>query len=796
LAQVIHSQSNVAGQHQLNPSSTMLGLVVVALSLVAPSSSVASTLTTGQAALHSALRQLQTEYKNVQHPKADDVVLKSGTKLSHAEFEQDISNLFKIGSLGLSKEELAATPFGTSVKKIQAVIEDDMIPKVMSAHSTEQKELTKLAKELHECHDVKNMQWKVALPKDIAYKKTWSPKHKTCRQTEAGLSSDRTNCWEDEADKRRVMELKCKAFAIISAKYSNQNQNKVIVTKGGSEAAESYIKRISSTICGQTGGGGRGGFGKKGFLDEFIKYKLDCEDATRKHAAQKRKCQGIDIQYSNQKKACNNLQDQMDFAACGYAVDIKDSCEEYAECYKGRWEAYKIAETYQKGCKKGAKFCDKEKDVSGNELDRKAEWKGLKKMQCLVVAFTDGKVEAAEITKCKNGVHNTTHLIIKYPVIKVQDKCEVPKTYPSTAEYKTAEFAPLPALAKGKTDANECTGVAEISTMPASGSPSTCKCERITMNGPYSPGPVVKCVDCHDTRRTQDKNSCPEGTKLFSPRSRADWKSFISSAQPLRAPNWIIDVTRPQNGCGGCTGNAMNSGNTRQSTWTTQDNSPWWLRSTRYSEPNGDYHSNCYLDLWHAPKNSDSVTWNDGSCSYHAKSYYCQLMQVSTSPKSGSPKGCLCTMIALTGSYSAKTLLRCKGCLDVHKSTQKNSCPKGTKIFAPASRADWKTFLGSAGPLRSPHWIIDVTRPQNGCGGCTRFTMNSATAPQATWKTADGAPWWLRSSRYNEPNGDYNGNCYLDLWQTPANENGVTWNDGRCNYHANSYYCQLAAKKR
>ena len=470
----------------------------------------------------------------------------------------------------------------------------------------------------------------------------------------------------------------------------------------------------------------------------------------------------------------------MDFAACGYAVDIKDSCEEYAECYKGRKDAYMLEEAVVKGCKLPAKYCPKElanKDgvVTGNEKDRKAEWVGLKKMKCLVDAFGDGKVESAEITKCKNGNHSTTHLIIKYPTIKDMDKCEVPKLYPSTAEYKKTEFAPLPALAKGKSDANECTGVAEISTKPATGSPSTCKCERVTMNGPYSPGPMVKCVNCLDIRRTQDKISCPDGTKLFSPRSRSDWKSFISSAQPLRAPNWIIDVTRPQNGCGGCTGNPMNSGNARQSTWTTQDSSPWWLRSTRYSEPNGDYHANCYLDLWHSPRNSDSVTWNDGSCSYHAKSYYCQLMSVSTTPKAGSPKGCLCELVALTGSYSAKSILKCKGCLDVSKSTQKNSCPKGTKIFAPTSRGDWKTFLGSAGPLRSPHWIIDVTRPQNGCGGCTRHSMNSATAAQATWRTADGAAWWLRSTRYNEPNGDYNGNCYLDLWRTPANENGVTW---------------------
>jgi len=299
-----------------------------------------------------------------------------------------------------------------------------------------------------------------------------------------------------------------------------------------------------------------------------------------------------------------------------------------------------------------------------------------------------------------------------------------------------------------------------------------------------------------DARRTADKISCPTGTKLFSPRSRSDWNTFIASAKPLRAPNWIVDVTRPQNGCGGCTGNVMNSANAAQKSWVTEDASAWWFRSTRYSEPNGDYHANCYLDLWHTPKNENSVTWNDGSCNYHAKSYYCQLVSVSTKPKQGSPSGCVCEKVELTGKYSAGVLLRCKACLDVRKATQKNSCPKGTKIFAPSSRGDWKTFLASASPLRSPHWIIDVTRPQNGCGGCTGSPMKSTTAAQATWRTADGAAWWLRSSRYSEPNGDYQANCYLDLWRSPANENSVTWNDGNCNYHADSYYCQKVVKKR
>jgi len=73
--------------------------------------------------------------------------------------------------------------------------------------------------------------------------------------------------------------------------------------------------------------------------------------------------------------------------------------------------------------------------------------------------------------------------------------------------------------------------------------------------------------------------------------------------------------------------------------------------------------------------------------------------------------------------------------------------------------------------------------------------MNFDNPAQKTWRTSDGTPWWLRSTTYNEPNGDYNANCYLDLWHNPPNENSITWNDGRCNYHANSYYCQLAKRK-
>jgi hypothetical protein len=541
---------------------------------------------------------------------------------------------------------------------------------------------------------------------------------------------------------------------------------------------ETYVKRITSTFCGAPGGKGKGGNSKGGLLDLFLVAKEKCETATESYNVANTKFIKLDKQWHAQRQKCDNLQDVMDGSACKYATAVKDACETFEECYHDKKAAYLVVKNSSKQM----------------EIDRKAEWRGLKRMLCVIDAFTDGTVSDEEITKCKGSTHTTDHLNLTYPDPKPMDVCAAPDLYPDTGAYKKKEFTPLPALAKGKMGANTCAGMTEVSTEPAPGSPSGGKCERVTLNGPYMPGALVKCTGCHVIRRSTDKNSCPQQTKLFSPQGRTDWDTFLKSAGPLRNPHWVIDVTRPQNGYGGCTRYFMNSKVPQQSTWRTSDGSPWWLRSTRYNEPNGDYHANCYLDLWRTPANADSITWNDGSCNYHSKSYYCQSKKMSLTPKPGSPSGCVCKKIEIvTGrTFSPGLLLKCTNCLTVYKSTQKNSCPSGTKLFAPRTREDWKAFIGSATSLRAPHWIVDVTRPQNGCGGCTRSAMNSGVTSQATWRTADGAAWWLRSSRYNEPNGDYNANCYLDLWHNPVNENSVTFNDGRCNYRSKSYYCQAA----
>jgi len=251
------------------------------------------------------------------------------------------------------------------------------------------------------------------------------------------------------------------------------------------------------------------------------------------------------------------------------------------------------------------------------------------------------------------------------------------------------------------------------------------------------------------------------------------------------------------------TGGVMNSAQARK--WKTSDGSPWWLRSRASREPNGNYYANCYMGLKHGKaweaNDFNNLKFDADKCKYHSASYYCQhIKTVSTTPKKGSPAGCQCKVLELTGKYSAGALLKCENCLEVSKSTQKNSCPEGTKLWAPRNRDDWKTFLDSGlSSLRAPNWIVDVTNPKNGPGCCgwsaKSHNFNSGVAQQAAWKTADGAPWWLRSTKYNEPNGDYKANCYLDLWKNPKTPDEVQWNDGNCNYKSKSYYCQPEKKR-
>jgi hypothetical protein len=302
---------------------------------------------------------------------------------------------------------------------------------VLAAHVANQKDLIKLAAALEQCGETKTKEFAAADKRRITYQAS-SKSHKSCRTTEASLYTENVDCHKEWKDAKTVKELKCKAYLEISKKYGESQANKQIVTKAGSEDVESYLTRITGTICGKPGPN-KPPTPPCGMLCIFIQHKKACEEATKKYNDTVKRCKDLDNKWHQQKKVCDSIQDTMDGASCKWATESKDACEAYAGCYDGVKKQFLSTNT----------------SVAKEEIDRKAEWRGLKRMKCLIEAFADGKVESAEVDKCKNLTVDTDLLIIKYPELAKPVTCTIPQLYPTTASYKKAEFVPLPTLAKG-----------------------------------------------------------------------------------------------------------------------------------------------------------------------------------------------------------------------------------------------------------------------------------------------------------------------------------------------------------
>merc|ERR1719199_1397823 len=364
--------------------------------------------------------------------------------------------------LMLGKTKFGATPMGGSVKKIENLITKDMMPKVLAAHRIDQRNLIRLVNEIKKCGSTKDGSLAKAQPPLRDYNR-YSKLHQKCRRDQAILHQSKTLCMNQQRALYKEKVLKCNYFAQISKRFGTQKANEAIVKKAGSEKVEQYIRRISGTICGKHVHGERGQHSKKGgwggglagsMLDKYLRAKEACERAKRVYNAKVRECKIKYAAYQKKRGTCNQYQGLMDSNSCKHAVMVKNTCEAYAGCYYAKRSDYYIFQ----------------RKAIAEETDRKAEWRGLKRMECLMKAFSDGKVTNAEVDACKKKSHSTKHLNLKYPKIPPLQKCTIPNLYPATGAYKSREFRPLPTAAKGLVPA-PCSGLNAVSTTPRKGSP-------------------------------------------------------------------------------------------------------------------------------------------------------------------------------------------------------------------------------------------------------------------------------------------------------------------------------------
>merc|ERR1719162_1942080 len=152
-----------------------------------------------------------------------DSVPKGGGSTAAA-MEAQLMNLL------LGKSAFGATPMGGSVKKIHNILQNEMKPKVLDAHKSDQNELNKLMAELKKCFSVRDKALKSAAPWNVKYKFV-STHHKTCRGDEAVKYSSKEACLKQQRSLYEVKKLKCQYYASISKNFGSTFNNRAIVTK-------------------------------------------------------------------------------------------------------------------------------------------------------------------------------------------------------------------------------------------------------------------------------------------------------------------------------------------------------------------------------------------------------------------------------------------------------------------------------------------------------------------------------------------------------------------------------------
>ena len=327
-------------------------------------------------------------------------------------------------------------------------------------------------------------------------------------------------------------------------------------------------------------------------------------------------------------------------------------------------------------------------------------------------------------------------------------------------------------------------------------------CDMTTDGGGYDYYPVASG---RQTYRSRDANSCKDvGLDLVVPRSKEHWRAMLNKYGTSYF-GIVPGMTKPYDG-GNYTGYAMNSRTVPD--WKSVDGGSWWVRDTPYSEPNGDYHADCWLSLYHHDVNE--LRFNDGSCSYSTTRYIC-----STNAKDGdifAPKSCLeilekdstarsgiytinpgkgnvqayCDMTTDGGGY---TMVGVATGLTTYRARDWDTCESlGMDIVVPKGKAHWRSLLARFGTSYFRN-IPGVYKAWDG-GNYTGYPMNSRSVPD--WRARDGHSWWMRDTTYSEPNGDYHRDCWL--LQYDWNVDNIRFNDGSCSYGMNRYVCSTNDK--
>lgn len=137
----------------------------------------------------------------------------------------------------------------------------------------------------------------------------------------------------------------------------------------------------------------------------------------------------------------------------------------------------------------------------------------------------------------------------------------------------------------------------------------------------------------------------------------------------------------------------------------------------------------------------------------------------------------------------------CTGCTASSYVTDSNSCPSGTSWVYGRSRDHWRIMITQWGNNSSPNaGSVYKTGGGGNYTGCIMRNPAHHASGCSDWRVPDGGKWWLRDSTHNEPNGDYNGNGWLQTYSSQTAGSDIGMNDGGAYSTGSNYLCSTNVK--
>jgi len=360
----------------------------------------------------------------------DEVGVEGEVSDSVHDLESSIVNILDNNATGKPKKG-GKTDLGKTVGVMVKMVNDDMKPKVIDAKKAAQAQLDGLYNAFDACTGKKTSAM-LGVPAAVRTKKKQSTNHKNCRKRQADKQAKADGCAAVQKAEEDAKKAACDGQDALS---TDPNKEADTCHTNGGEKYSQWVDRIDTWITTKAG--------------VYRKAAKACKVAGGKAARQKKTCDPLVKASNEDKTSCDAMQEALETTTCTIATTATKTCGEYVACYNAARQALQ----------------EQLPAIKKLEANRRAEWRALMRMECLLKLFADGEAEEKEVDKCKEKTHKTDHLNLKYGKMPDPEKCESPVADPCGSQYVSEEYAGLPSDAPAK-DCLTCSGLGNTIPLP------------------------------------------------------------------------------------------------------------------------------------------------------------------------------------------------------------------------------------------------------------------------------------------------------------------------------------------